>query len=224
MGGYLPGSDLELQVWMNKFMAYLGANLAHFGLLPADVVDLADSEPEFSLARVTAEGTWTTYRGQVQDKNTKRETMESLIRPMVARIQAYPETTNQDREELGIPTRGNAPSVPTEIETSLDRPTAGINIGAPLRHTLRIQNDNEGTVSPGKPQGVKAVEVWVKIGEVPASPPTDMRYVNMSSRNTVVVPFAPEDGNKQAHYKMRWVYTNGVKGAWSDLESATIAA
>ena len=220
---YLPGKDLELQTWMNKFMLYLGANLAHFGLVAADIADMQLSETDFSMARFNTEAALTTYRGLVQDKNLKRETMESLIRPMVARLQTYPETTNQDREELGIPLRGVAPTVPVGIDTSVDRPIATVNISQRLKHTLRIQNQNEDVITAGKPAGVRAVEVWAKVGPAPVDE-TDVTYVDVSTRNTVTVPYAGADGNKQAHYQMRWVYSNGEKGNWSEVVSATIAA
>lgn len=222
---YLPGKDLDLQAWMNTFMTYLAANLAHFGLLPADIADLQAIEPEFMTARNLVSTTLTTYRGLVSDKDDKRAAMVSLIRPMVANLQTHPETTNQDRDALGIPRRGEASSVSQSFDLDADRPVAGINIGTIRRHALRIQNDNEGVISPGKPEGAKSVEIWVKVGEPPVGEPeTTMRYVNTWTKNKMTVPFGPDDGNKQAHYKMRWVYTNGQKGAWSELQSATIAA
>jgi hypothetical protein len=189
----------------------------------ADIVDLQASDSDFSIARFDAEAALTTYRGLVQDKNLKRESMVDLIRPMVARLQTYPATTNQDREQLGIPLRGVVPSVPVGIDTSEDRPIATVNISQRLKHTLRIQNQNTDVVTPGKPAGVMAVEVWAKVGPPPEDE-TDVTYVNMSTRNTVTVPYAGADANKQAHYQMRWVYTNGAKGNWSEIVSATIAA
>ncbi len=225
MGDWIPTKDLELQVWMDTFLTYLSTNLAHFGLVAADVLDLTAASPEFSQARVAAEDARIVYKGLVSDKGAKRDALVDLLRPMVARLQTFPATTNQDRDSLGIPRRGGTSAVPQAIELLPDRPVAGINIGTIRRHTLRIQNDIDGTITSGKPEGVKAVEVWVKVGEAPTGEPeTDMRYVNMSTKNTLAVAFAPEDGNKQAHYKMRWIYNGGQKGGWSELQSATIAA
>lgn len=223
MGDWIPAKDLELQVWGDTFLAYLTANLAHFGLLPADVVPLDAAAPDFSLARVTAEDARIVYKGLVSDKNAKRDALVSLLRPMVARLQTYPGTTNQDRDSLGIPRRGETPMVTAGAEGSVDRPIATVNIGQRLKHTLRIQNQNLDVITPGKPTGVRAVEVWAKVGPPPTDE-IDVTYIDMSTRNTVTVPYVGADGNKQAHYQMRWVYSNGEKGNWSELVSATIAA
>lgn len=223
MPDYIPGKDVDLQLWTSRFAAYVASNLAHLGLVAADVADINLTEPEFGGARIALDAAFTAYKTALSERDLRREALVDVIRPLVARIQTHPETTNVDREAMWIPLRGNAPSVPAAMEGSPYRPTASIDIRALLTHTLRIENTDGTTTSKGKPEGVKAVEVWVKVGEPPADE-TDLRYVNMSSRNTVTVPFTTVDGNKQAHYKMRWVYKNGAKGTWSDLQSATIAA
>ncbi len=227
MGDFVPKSDVDLQVWTSTFTTYLAANLAKFGLVAADVAALNAAEPEFNTARNDTNAARATYRGEVSNKKVKRGTLVDEIRTVAARVQSCPATTNQDRDALGIPRRGETAPVPQDVELLADRPLAGINIAQIGRHTLRIQNDNQGVVSLGKPEGVKAVEVWVKVGEPPVDtdvPELVMRYVNMSTRNTVSVPFPPGDGNKQAHYKLRWVYSSGLKGGWSETQSATIAA
>ncbi len=225
MSDYLPNKDVDLQLWTARFVAYVSSNLAHLGLVAGDIVDLAAAEPEFSGARIALDTAYTAYKSALSERDLRRESLVDAIRPLVARIQTNPETTNVDREAMWIPLRGNAPSAQTVAEGSPDRPTASIDIRALLTHTLRIENTDGTTTTKGKPEGVKAVEVWVKVGEQPTGEPeTDMRYVNMSSKNTMAVPFTTVDGNKQAHYKLRWVYKNGIKGGWSDLQSATIAA
>ncbi len=220
---YLPESDLKLQEWANRYVAYLTANPEQFGLTEADLAELVATTPEFAQARADHDRARTTARGLCSAKKAKRATLAKQIRSMAARIQGHPNMTNQQRASLGLPKRGMS-SPPPGPEGSRDKPVAGINISALLRHTLRIRNQNANDITKGKPEGVRAVEVWVKVGDPPADPEADMRYVNMSTRNTLAVPFPPGDGNKQAHYKMRWVYKDGKKGGWSDLQSATIAA
>lgn len=220
---YLPTSDIDLQLWASRFVTYLTANAGHFGLTPADIAGIVAVVPEFSQARADADAARTTAKGLTSVKNGVRADMIAQVRAMVNWLQGNPATTNQDRDELGIPRRGETPPVLTEFDASIDRPSAVVDIRQILKHTIRVENENSMGTSKGKPAGAKGVEIWVKVGDEPASI-SDMRYVGLRTRNPIVVEFAPEDGNKQAHYKMRWVYDNGTEGNWSDLESATVAA
>ncbi len=222
MGDYVPANDVAFQLWISRVTTYVGANLAHFGLVAADLIPLSTAEPEFSAARVAFDEARNAAKVASADKQVKRATAEQLARQLIGRIQANPATTSQDREALEIPARG-AGQMALDVEALPDRPSALIDIRGLLRHTLRVENQGESGTTKAMPEGATGAEVWVKVGTAPADV-SEMRYVGLASPRPFVVTFLPEDGNKQAHYKMRWLYGKREAGQWGELETATIAA
>jgi hypothetical protein len=223
MADYLPSNDLEYQAWLSQFITYLTPRLAHFGL-PLDALqELSDvATPEFEVALAAYQAARAAALTTSAARKEKRGDTETIVRALVGQIQAYPDTTNEDREGLGIPLRGESPEL-TDVETSQDRPVVFVDISQRLKHTLRIQNSTPVGPSRGKPAGVRGAEIWVKIGDSPQTP-TDCKYYDMATKSPFPVQFDGTDGNKPAHYMLRWVSSTGEKGAWSEVETATIAA
>ncbi len=219
---YLPSSDLEFTMWMSTFIAYVSSNLAKFGLVAGDVTDIAAAEPGFNTARLAWDAAKTAAASASEDKKINRAACEELIRPLVARIQTHPGTTNVDRQEMAIPLRGSS-NTPQSVTLQDNRPTANIDIRPHLKHVLRIQNSTDTGTSRAKPAGALGAEVWLKIGEPPINN-TDMRMVGVATRSPYVVEFAAEDANQPAYYRMRWISRSGEKGDWSEVDVATIAA
>lgn len=222
MSSYIPTNDLEFSSWMENFLGYVTANLAHFGLVEADVEPLIGETTGFQTAftdyRTKREATKTASRG----KKEARTDLETELRAMVARVQAYPETTNLDRESLGIPVRGTGGS-PQSIEFEDNKPHPVIDIRQRFNHVLRIENQSTLGTSKAKPKGVKHAEIWIKIG----GDSEDMNgyvFYGVASKSPHPVKFDPSDANKLAHYRLRWVSTKNEPGAWSEAETATIAA
>lgn len=220
---YMPSNDLEFQVWLGKYLVYMSANLEHLGLTADAVADLVAAGPEFNMVRAEYDSARTTAKALRAAKDAKRGDIEPMVRRITAVIQANPATTNQDRQELGIPIR-SVPVAPQSVASSNDKPVVTVDIRQRLQHRLRIRNENaEYGIENAKPAGVDRAEVWVKVGD-PAQSPDEYRYVGSTSRSPYVVTFASEEANKPAHYRVRWMDHKGQTGAWSEVETATIAA
>lgn len=219
---YIPTRDVDFTVWMSRFLVYVNSNLAKFGLVAADVAPLVAAEPEFNMARNAWEEAKIAAKARSEAKKTKRAECEALIRALVARIQPHPDTTNEDRGELGIPVKGS-PVVAQSVSLQDNRPNVLIDIRPHLKHVLRIQNATDTGTSKGKPDGALGAEVWLKVGDPPINN-TDMRMVGLATRSPYVVEFGPDDANKPVYYRLRWVSRSGEKGDWSEVDVATVAA
>lgn len=219
---YIPANDLEFTEWLDRFSAYLTANLAKFGIVDGEIDDLLAAIPQFQTDYQAAKDARATAKAKTQAKDASRMTAEDILRPLVGRIQSYPATTNEDRAELGIPLKG-VNSTPSSVVFADDRPSAIIDIRPALKHIIRIHNESTTGTSKGKPAGAIGCEVWVKIGDAPASI-SELSYVETVTKNPFTMTFQPGDERKQAHYRLRWVGRNGVKGDWAEIDSATIAA
>ncbi len=97
-----------------------------------------------------------------------------------------------------------------------------------LQHTIAFAN--EATPTRGaKLAGVMGTEIWgwVAWASRPRScdpPPSELRFLSVDTRTPYVVDYPGEDGDKTAHYMLRWVATTGEKGPRSETASATIGA
>lgn len=219
---YLPSNDLAFTAWLDRFAAYLTANLAKFGIVDGEIDDLLDAMPQFQTDYSAAQDARAIAKAKTQAKDASRLAAEAILKPLVARIQSHPGMTNEDRAQLGIPLKGLS-STPSSVVFADDRPSAIIDIRPALKHIIRIHNESTTSTSNGKPAGAIGCEVWVKIGDAPASV-SELTYVETVTKNPFTITFQPGDERKQAHYRLRWVGRNGVKGDWAEIDSATIAA
>ena len=219
---YLPANDLVFLDWYTNFVTYLGANAARLGITPEQVAALDTELTVFTGAL----SSYHTLRDQTsaasKGRTEKRVSATSAVRPVVSQVQSNPNTTQADRDMLRIPTRDGSMEA-AELEADDNKPHAVIDIRQRLRHVLHIENQSTTTTSKGKPAGVVGAEIWRKIGDPPQTD-EDYQLVEMvlKSRHTIEYPLS--DGNKQVHYRLRWVNAKGEKGAWGEVESATIAA
>lgn len=223
MADYIPSNDVYFSSWVDNFLSYLSANVAHFGMTGEEIESLADElSPAYQTAVLAHHQARNAAKSAGSQKEITRGELESAIRAVVARIQAYPATTNVDRDALGIPRRGESNS-PANVPALDSRPSAIIDIRPHLKHVLRIHSENDVSPKAGKPPGVKGCEIWVKTGSAPENI-NDMTYVGTSTRNPFIVTFQNEDANKMAYYRFRYLDSKGVPGDWSEVDSATIAA
>lgn len=219
---YLPSNDTLFHTWFDNFMSYLTAHVEALGLSEAEIADLVDKFPVWSTKYMTFMTARATYRGKRDEKNAFRKDTEAAIRPIVSRIQSYAGTTDDDRQALGIPVRNGEQSIPQTIGVVNNKPQAIIDMSQRLIHVLRIQNESQTGTSKAKPKGVKYAEIWIKKGGEPSE--EGFEFYGTSSRNPVEINYQYGDGNMPVHYRLRWVDGKGRKSAWSEIETATIAA
>jgi hypothetical protein len=61
-------------------------------------------------------------------------------------------------------------------------------------------------------------------GDSAPTDPSELTFLALDTRTPYTADYAGTDGNKTAHYMLRWVNTRGEKGPWSETASATIGA
>ena len=54
--------------------------------------------------------------------------------------------------------------------------------------------------------------------------PSELTFLATDTRTPYVAAFEGSDANKLAHYMLRWEFTAGETGPWSETASATIGA
>lgn len=99
---YIPSNDAELGDWLTNFTTAIAPHIAALGLQAADITPLTDAHAEFEGAVSEHIASQARAKGAVENKNRKRADLESIVRPLVRRINNHPTMTNEIRGVLGL--------------------------------------------------------------------------------------------------------------------------
>lgn len=168
---YIPAKDAAFEAWFVNYLQYAAANAVALGLSPAQVLDLQTAKVNWSLA-------WNNYN-TAQDaaqaatamKDTKRAEGEGVIRLLTNYVQGRKETTDQQREALGItvPDREPTPTDPTAI-TRVNPPLLWGDTQKPRVVTLHFGPNPQDERRNHKPEEAYGARIWVVESSAPSGP------------------------------------------------------
>jgi hypothetical protein len=165
---YIPEQDAEFMVWLKEFNAYIQAHAGELDITPAKAAQVAARTAACEAAYREHLRVHDHARGAFETKVRERKETEKLARSVAQVIQARPETTDAQREGLGL-------RVPDRIRTA-PSPERILLMEGPnilLDWSLRSQVAVHVGPSPGKehenamPEGTKAAALYVRQGEGP---------------------------------------------------------
>lgn len=218
MVDYLPVSDADFTVWTQNFITYANANLAALGLAASDLTPLQNAQTDWQTAYAANVSAQAQAQSARQTKDSARSEQESLLRPLVARLQSSPTVTDAQRQALQLTVRSTAR---TPAATPTSRPLATVDTSQRLQHTISFMDELTPN-SRAKPDGVTGCEIWVKIGGPAPADPDELKYLATDTRTPYMAEFDGADAGKTAYYMLRWVNSRGERGPWSQTVSATI--
>lgn len=217
---YIPSADADFSAWLNNFIKYANANLAALGLVAADLTPLQTASTDWDTAYAANIATQAAAKGARETKDAARNDAETLTRPLVQRLQASGAVNDAHRQSLGMNVRSTKR---TAVGEPTSRPVATVDTSQRLQHTISFMD--EGTPSSrAKPDGVSGCEVWVKVGNVAPTDPSELTYLATDTKTPYTAVYDGADGGKTAYYMLRWVNSRGERGPWSQTVAATITA
>jgi hypothetical protein len=220
----IPDRDTDFDQFATAALAYITANLAHFGLVAGDMVQINGSKGTWDFQYPANLLTQTQAQAARASKDSARyfkpTGLEPLLRALLNRLAAYPATTDADRATLNIPIPGETAGDPAPGPPS--RPVATIDTSERLTHTLRWRD--EATGKRAKPAGVKEAEIRSAMTAqgVVAPALTAFVFLARDSETPYRKEFDPVDSGKTSHYILRWIFDDGAEGSWSETVSATV--
>ena len=216
---FVPRSDTEFNIWQINLISEAEANGARWGLGTESITPLKPLQAKWTSAFTVACNKQNRTSADVQAKDDARYDFEPSLRSFVAEFLANnSKVSDADRTRLGLTVRSESR---TSSPVPYSSPVGRIDFSVRQQHTIHFSDEATPT-SRAKPTGVHGCEIWMKVGEVPASA-TDLTYLTTDTATPYVTNFNETDAGKMAHYRMRWVNTRGERGPWSALISATIA-
>lgn len=180
---YIPEQDSEFIVWLKEFNAYIQAHAGELDITPAKVAQVAARTAACEAAYREHLRVHDLAKGAFVEKARERKETEAMARSLAQGIQARPETTDAQREGLGL-------RVPDRIRTA-PSPERILRMEGPnilLDWSQRCQVAVHAGQHPGKehenalPEGVRGIGLYVRQGDGPEA------FVAVITRSPYVYP------------------------------------
>jgi hypothetical protein len=212
---YPPQGDAEI-IAAGQVMSAGLTTPADYSLTAADATRVSTATSEAEAAFGTNQTAQSAARTARIAKDEKIDALEAVLSEINRRVQPLSTVSDSQRREIGLP-------IYDKTATSADAPTVlpvvKIDAAMPLRHEIGFSGEG----MRGKPEGVKAVEIYIKIGGDATGNVGDYQFLAQDSEPPYTKDFAAADASKQAHYLFCWVNASGERGAFQ-MASATVTS
>lgn len=212
---YPPTGDVEVLAAGEQFTTNSAAAVSA-GLTEADIRRLTDARTAAQTAFDAHTVAQQTARANRAAKDDAMDALVDILSEFNKRLQPLATIDDSIRSKLGIPVYD---AVPTQAAAPGELPSVKIDPAMPLAHTIYFA-DADGR---GKPDGVKAVEIYIKIGGDATAEVNDYRYLAQDTESPYIKEFTAADAGKQAHYLLCWINSSGARGAFQ-MASATVTS
>lgn len=178
---YLPIREAELVTWTGDFLTTLQTKPANYFNVPASrIAEYVTTRNRFVNAYNTATNPNTRTGPAIEAKNVAKATLIRSTRSIVDEVQAWAQTTNEMRRELGITERGKKPT-PSPIPPMPFVKVESVN-GRDV--TLNLQ---QSRTTKGKPRGAIGANIMVAYGDEMPTSETGWAFAATTGRTKVTV-------------------------------------
>ncbi|MBI4721947.1 MAG: hypothetical protein HY769_02940 [Candidatus Stahlbacteria bacterium] len=220
---YVPRADGDFDTWQNAFVSYVIANSGLLGLTLTDVTELQVAQATWNAAypsHITAQNT---ARAKAEIKDDARDTFETVIRQKTKKVQARPETTDAQKEGLGV-TVIDTTKTPLSEQIVQTEPLPVVEAKCTGPKQVRI--DWYPTQAPGEsealPQGIDGVVIWYAEGGIPATE-DGWRFLAMDT-NSPYIHYVNNNTTVTIAYKAQWFDRRKRMGPFCDPVTVAVTA
>jgi len=218
MADYIPSGNDQFSLWAANFMQKTNDKGSQFGLTPEEITELANVLTQWQTLYDTQMAQQASLQQTRQSAKAVRKTLEASLRSVAQRFQNHPKVTDADRVDFGL-------RVPDPNRTSSGVPQTAPMMRADLSHSfehiIHIA-DEQYPLRRGKPKGVMACEIWVKLGGPSSKDPNEFTLLTTAPSSPYIAKYNVSDAGQMAHYLLRWVTNQQEYGPWSQVYSFTI--
>lgn len=212
---YPPRDDEGLLDSGQQFEDNVGTP-GEIGLNDADIARLSTANTQGQAAFAANKAAQSAATTATTEKDGKLDVIDDILSEFNSRTQRHPGMTNAKREALGLPIYD---AVKTKAPAPTEAPNVSIDTSTSLLHTIMFSGEGK----KGKPEGVKELEIYQKIGGDATGNVDDYKYRGRDTDPPYTWNFDAADSGKQAHYMFCWLNSAGERGPWK-MASATITS
>lgn len=203
---YIPNPDSQFDSWLANFASVLAGSPGTYFLTAGDAAAVTAAQASWATAYAASQGA-TRGPATISAKDTARVTATQIVRPYAVGISLNPGIANSDKVAIGVTVRS---TVPTPVPAPTTQPDVLLESAAPGVANLRFR-DHSTPSQKSKPFGVLAMQVWVNFGTVPATDPSQCKFV----QNVTKTPFQLDttgNAGKVCTVFGRWATRSGPAG------------
>ncbi|MBI4723419.1 MAG: hypothetical protein HY769_10590 [Candidatus Stahlbacteria bacterium] len=214
-GDYIPEGDANFDTWVDNFVKYVVSNAASLGLTAAEVTELQTLYNRWKISYPAHINAKNASKSATKNKVATKDEFEVLTRRVVRKIQARPETTNSQRENMDIPVKDVIRTILSEeIILSVPPPQIDVLCTAPKQVKIDWYPSPVGTDSSAKPKGIDGVIIWYAEGGIPTDE-KEWRFLAMDS-NSPHIHNVGNDATVTLAYKAQWFDKRKRRGSFCD--------
>jgi len=214
----IPPADADFNNWVNPFSAYVGLHHATLGVDTSAITLMGMALAAWTPAYAAIQNPDTTTPPAIRSKNEARAALETILRPLIRQIQAYPAVTDDMRTSMGLHIRD---TTHTPAPVPATAPLAKVDTSRRLSHIIDFR-DAAAPQRRARPAGVHGCEIWSKVGGPAPASISDLAYVATDTATPYLVEYDIAQGGQTVFYWLRWVNRRGDHGPWSEVVAATI--
>jgi hypothetical protein len=214
---FIPHDQAEFEMWATRFKEYVFTNYAALGLTAGQKQEILNVCLASHVSFGEKQEKENIYRGAVEKDNADRKIAKECLRKYARHIQGRVETTDEQREGLGITVRDK---IPTPVGLPTIAPELEIDFSQRLRHTVHAGTNPQNENLNKKPKGVASIELRKKVDSAPSGP-DDMQIVIVMTSSPAILDCSGQAG-KIVYYVARYLNTRGQPGPWGEVESAEV--
>jgi hypothetical protein len=216
---FIPRPDVLFDKWQENFLQKLELIMIRLKIPITVVSALRDEWGRWTTTFQAASDPDTATKIAVKDKQKARKTYEKALRDFIKFYVAYnPETTDHDREEMGIPVHKTT-RTPAEVAKTYPE----FEIDSSILCCLIIHFYDQGQKkTKAKPPGQHGAEIRWMVSDVPMVDANDLIHSSFDTRTPFTLEFGGRQRGQTVYFALRWENTRGEKGHWSPIHSAVI--
>ncbi|MEA2734155.1 MAG: hypothetical protein QOE14_606 [Humisphaera sp.] len=216
----LPTRDGELLTYAEHFAAYVIANGTALGFTVPQTTQLNDVVVDYHDAFGLASNEVTRTSGTIVDKDLKRGILKATLRSYIARIQANPAVTAQQKADLSITIRDSEPTPQPPPNT---RPV--VTVVRIVNNDVVVRMVDELTPTRrARPRGCAGIAIYSFVGENVPADLEQWRHEGLATKAEFTIGFNAADAGKKITIVARYYSRKGEFGPMSAAITTVIAA
>jgi hypothetical protein len=203
---------------LNTKTTYLETNGSRLGIPPSELSTVRTQVEAVNTAQAAVDNRDTRTKLNTAVRNQVLRVAMKTVRKMIKYyVAGSPKATEVDYEALSIPRPG--PHSP------LEPPHSAPGIGRIVSDNLAVSVPyfDAVTGSPGRPSGVRSIEVCYQLGGDPPGNVSAMTGRKRATKSPLRIQFDFADEFQMLYIAFRWTGTRGDYGPWSEIHKIVIA-
>jgi hypothetical protein len=211
-----PRTVNEAVANLNTDCTYLEVSGTRLGIPPNETAALRTQVDDLNVKHTKAGNKDLRSKLDVAERDMAVETTQMTTRKIIDfYVIGNPNATPVDYEALNIPSK------PHHL---LPSPEHAPGIGHIVSEDLNVHIPffDAQTGKLGKPEGVYAIESYLKLGVEPPKDISEMTERKVATASPIHIPFDVENEFETLHIVFGWVGTRGDYGPWSEMHKVII--